>query len=268
MQARSGYTFSESELGFVTFREFLEAAAKAGVVETQLEGTHLRMHVPGVQPAPPRLQGAHKSRESSLVHIPPHFWTAFVDWTPGKRRLFDKVTQTAIVFPSNPAAHQSPDESARRELVSANPDRFVEIQPLTFETQVGWMKDFADTLPDPNDRRLADLILENDPKPAYAFNVFLRRNQRMLAGWKKFRVDRALEAIRRWMNDHGVDPSVLDTSKLGSTGADTEPTRVSDSPAQQKIDQVRLRVLAAVEKMPLAELLRLPIPVEYMIESE
>jgi hypothetical protein len=266
MQIRSQNTFSESHLGYVTFRDFLEAAAKSGIVEVQSEGPHLRAHVPGVVPALDRQQ-AQTRRESSWIHIPSHLWTAFVDWSPEKRRFYDRSLERAIVFSANATPGEPADESARRELVNANPERFVEIHALDFDTQVGWMKAYANTLPDA-DRRLAGPVLENDPRPANAFNLFLRRNPHLLNGWKMFKLERVRDAMRAWMDEHHIDNSIIDETKNRVGPVEQARTETTSSPARSDLERVRSRVRAAIDRMPLTELLRLSIPVEYMIESE
>jgi hypothetical protein len=54
-------------------------------------------------------------------------WNAFIDWTPGTLRVFDRDSDAALMLPARPAPREEMSQRALREAIDQSPNRFVGI---------------------------------------------------------------------------------------------------------------------------------------------
>lgn len=81
------------------------------------------------------------------------------------------------------------------------------------------------------------------------------------AAWHRRRQLQVSEAIEAWRREHNLEVEHLVQAQTGErrTGVSTKKMDGIEE------DEIRARVLAAVERMPLSDVLRLAIPVEYLL---
>jgi hypothetical protein len=258
MQQRSNQGFSETRLGFPSFRAFLEWAQDAGAVRLVPAPTGPDIEVLPVQPAAERAIPSYEGR-GFRRRIRADLWRSFVDWRPDWRRVFDRESGEARMFPREPhEVGDAPEHAALRAAVASTPNRFVEIAPIAQDVQLAWMREFADAeIDSPFKLELQAALRDN--RPAGAFATRLRQSPTALHRWNRSREQRVAAVIQEWAANHQLDLTIYD-----------EPQRrVVEAPrlfVETMDDQtLRERLHEAIDKMPLAELLRLPIPLEYLI---
>ena len=258
MQQRSNQGFSEIRLGFPNFRAFLEWAQDAGAVRLVPAPTGPDMEV---LPAHPAADQAIPTSESRGLRgrIRADLWRSFVDWRTDWRRVFDRESGEARMFPREPhEVGDAPQHAALRAAVTDNPNRFVEIAPIPQDAQLAWMREFADAEADsPLNVQLQAAL--RDERPAAAFATRLRQTPTALHRWNRWRELRVAAAIQEWAGNHQLEVTIHD-----------EPQRrFVEGPrlfvADMDDQALRQRLHEAIDKMPMAELLRLPIPLEYLI---
>jgi hypothetical protein len=260
--------FSEAKLGFVTFRDFVLEMARTKQITVEQEGSHLVLHVPGII-ARRTIKPADSGERGP---IRPDLWTAFVDWRDNKHRVWDTVERRALIFNREPAVDEPESETQDRKLVAEQSERFISIPYLTFEKQHSWMKEYAESVNDSTNRRLL-MVLLGDERPAYAFHLFLRRSPELVQSWKTFKVERVRIAVKDWLVKNDLDEGVLRFRHHTPPAAAEGPGFTSTAPhdprkSTERTEQVRAQVMAAVERMSLPDLLRLSIPVEYMVDAD
>lgn len=261
VQKLSGGTFDERRLGYATFRDFLRDAESAGFVTLQASGDDVDV-LPGSAPPtaslePPILRANQVLRAD--------LWKAWVEWSPSFTRVYDRVTERALVYPSAPSPHERPADSMVRTTVAENPTRFVPIQGLSQAETLGQMHAFANTWVDPSERE-AMLSALNGLQPAAEFTKSVRLHPHLGASWHRTRAQHVATAIAKWAAEHNVR---LNEWIIGAESP-RSPTGTFDRPSRKQSERdeglIRARILAAVERMPTSELLRLRLPAEYMID--
>jgi len=270
MQRRTEGRFSEAALGFDSFRAFAEAAVSASYVTATDDGQSFVLHSDGVKTkSPSRLR---RSEPGSKRRRPvrPDLWKAFVDWDPTLGRAWDKQEEAALMFGLESEGEDAETQEHRKSIES-QPDRFVAIPRIHFETQLAWMREFSESLSEKRHGRLLISILNGDDRPANAFMNYLRANNQLSPEWNMFKTARVRSVIESWIRKNNLGPEVLEAaSGQAENGKAKVPAAQSAGQAEadgaQDEERIRKLVLAAVSRMPLADLLRLQIPVEYMVE--
>lgn len=281
MQRLSAGGFGHTWFGFETFRTFLIAAEKQGSVELSRpepgSGQDVLVSLPGEPtvpraPAPPR-----------TGRIRSDLWGAFLDWTPGWTRLWDRVEGHPVRFPSEPRPLEPQDYVTLRALVLAEPNRFCPIPVIDETQQFRWMAEFLNGLdPTSTAKNVLQVALDQEQR-AKAFSAAVRTLPDVAEMWKQYRFTSVYRVIDDWMTANGVRTEILtakssqprhgtavvDTPGMGSAWAvrsRVPTTGVRGRPSTN--DAVtRQRILTALERMPLSELLRLRIPIEYTLEQ-
>lgn len=248
LQRRSGGWFDEAKLGFPRFQLFLEAARDRGLIayERTPGGDFLVSTVRPTATAPaggdaPSSPPVHESSAAlrndpskRMASVRQDLWKAFFDWRTRFNRYYDRDRDQAFL-------------TTRTEPASA---RYVPIQPIALEQQLDWMREFAAGIDGPDRSDLQAALATERPLASFASAI---RHRPVSADWHALRLERVIEAIESWMNANGVETNVLETRTPGGLGwmADEEALRAA--------------VHQAVARMPLGELLRLPIALEYLI---
>jgi hypothetical protein len=177
LKRRTEGAFDETLLGFPSFGAFLRAAAETGVVDVYKAPrgpdwvavpTGLSHAEPPQSGNPPRTQ-----------RIRTDLWAGLVDWREGLRRVYHRGTDRAYLFPSVPRPGERPEEAAQRRLYEAKPDEYTELPQIPFETQVGWMREFAEGVEDTAAREVLLFALGRD-RPAREFADALRSKPDLL----------------------------------------------------------------------------------------
>ena len=256
LQRRTNRQFSETRLGFANFRAFLDAAEQAGRVRLA-SGSQDVLVLPadegGPTPSPSRPPS---EPESTLLRS--DFWRAFNDTRTAWQHWYDKAADKVVTLPIQETPLDSPEVVKLREETNGDTDRYVRIEPVPAATQVDWMRQFLDQRGDAPEISLLRSALETS-RPIASFLRSVKSTP--LAGeWHRRRIERTMAAAESWMEQNGLNVK-LRRARLHPTRLDVplRPTGLADE------TQIRDKIKSAVDRMPLHELLRLAIPVEYVL---
>jgi hypothetical protein len=257
LQRLSFNAFSEAELGFPNFKSFLVEAERRGFLRvTQNAGTDLVVTT-----------GQEPSRQPDRPRRPPfirrEYWRAFNDRTPGWRHLFHIATGEIHTIPAEPGplGDKSSSYAAIRAEAAASPAGYLDVTPISQETEVAWMAEFAQAQSEPSRTLLLRALDSERPTSRFKAAVSMMRTEDLL--WKRRRAERILEAIQDWASAHNLDNlQIVDIRPRMVAGA---PSSVAPTADDQNL---RRRVLRILEKLPLSELLSLRVPLEYVLEDE
>jgi hypothetical protein len=262
LKRRSDGAFDETKLGFATFGRFLHAADEAGVIDV-----HKAARGPDWEAVPhglPPVQDTHvddvdRDRQHHS-RVRADIWACFVDWRDGMRRAYHRSTGQAYMFPAEPRPGERPEPAAQRRLFEANPDEYVDMTPISFDTQIGWMRDFAESVDDTAAKEVLLFALGRD-RPAREFTDALRAKPVLQRNWRSERMRRVLDVIAAWATENHLSLDPLESRSetaptVGGDAAESDTTR---------IDVLRNILQRAIERMPESELLRISIPVEYLV---
>jgi hypothetical protein len=257
--------FDEKRLGFRSFRAFLEEAERAGYVRLRRapEGPDVDV-LPVSAPAP-------ATATASLQRIRGDLWSAFVDWRAGWSRHYDRETDSVGWLP----VVESPDETASvvalRRAVRADGGRYVAIEPLDQDTTVSWMRDFVEDL-EPGAARTAIEAALTSPRPIRAF-VSAARESGAYERWTLNRQERVRQRIDEWAATNGLEIDLtLERQPIGRPSPREGVSRRLASRGAgvpgASLEDLRDRVCRAVQRMSRGELLRLAIPLEYVLDDD
>lgn len=258
--------FDEKLLGYTNFRAFLEDACGRNVVATHTGGVDLLVTPAGAQPPDaepatpqPALAVGGRSPAAGPSRVRRDLWKAFVDWTPGLMRLYDRQEDTAFTLPTRPGPRELPEHRERRDSVERDPGRFISIEPIPFDDQLRWMHEFAEMQEQPTKTQL-QLALGSD-RPARDFTGRIRNVPALREGWHGYLVDRVAKEIRRWADRHEIHPTVFgDENKVGHAAT---PPPGAAPPASY----LRAALHRAIDRMPEHELMAIKVPVGYLVDS-
>jgi hypothetical protein len=278
LQDRMQGTFSEQQLGFPTFREFVQAAAEKGYIRlVQLPTRHwiallpdesvdavptktTRLQTTPAKAATPTVPSSTGGTVESTVRLRSDVWRCLVDWAPDHRRIWDSSNNRGIVYPVGPDG---------RPAWESSPERFIETPSADMATQIAWMREWVKTLADQTTRdALLTSLGEHSPG---RFRSELNRLG-LLSAWRAELQRRVLNLAVSWAHQNGVNVKDLLDTRTKATAkppVKSEPTRPTREAATSKADDetARLRTLLhqVIELMPLAELASLPIKAEHLL---
>ncbi|WP_371579238.1 hypothetical protein [Streptomyces sp. NBC_01314] len=268
--------FRENDLGFTSFRSFLEAAERAGVVTLALPAPGSGQDVTVSLDVDPASETAtRRSGPPSRRRIRPDLWTAFVDWNQKFVRLWDRSAERAVIFPAAPSAGDMPTIARLRDRYLSRPDDFVLIEPISQEQQLGWMRDFAKSV----SSEAADLQrCLDEPRPAASFARTLRGDPALGEAWRSQLSSLVFGVIETWVNQNGlhVDPG---ESLFGPGQQTTQKTlgqprhlnarsfaehqpAVSSGPRETDL---RAQLLAVLSELSTDELMQIKVPIVYAL---
>lgn len=262
----SGDAFRERDLGFETFRAFLEDAARQQVVTVrEVPGPDLEVGLTWVDPAIPRPR-----------RIRHDVYVAFAEWAEGCQAVWDRVARKAYRFP---LIGGDLEVAALQQRVMANPHSFAAIQPLEADDVLGWMREFADEQRSLDVRTLLHEALSRE-RPLQAF-VRMTTSCGAQDAWTSYRLGRLRHHIEEWAAANAVElDSTVFAAEHPSAAFRRTPTGAADSslrapharvtataPAPADVLRLREFVKAAVDRMTLAELAALPIAAHHYLED-
>ena len=277
MRRRSGNAFTPGAVGFGAFREFLRFAEGVGAVT-------LLPPVPGgdmeVLSAP--IDGSDDTQKTPLPAtatpkpIRRDLWQAFVDWSPQWQRAFDAQTGRVVTIPVDRNATGGTNASEEAAAWREDRDRFRRIVPLSPSDQLRWMQAFVSELPSGQERQQLSQALEEE-HPLAAFARCIRMFPDAERSWRVKFTEEVTSAVTRWMRQERLttdmyhmpsSPDAEPRRPTMTTGPKTESSAWAIAMVgynAESPDDLRQQVLKAVSRMSLSELLRLPIPAEYLL---
>ncbi|HWF49070.1 MAG TPA: UPF0158 family protein [Solirubrobacteraceae bacterium] len=266
LRRRTSGGFDERRLGFMTFGSFLRAAAAAGVVDIHKapRGPDVILAPPGQTPIvePPTLAGRHRIR--------PDLWECFVDWDERYQRVYDEERDVAIRFPSHPTALDPPDQADLRTLIVDKPERFHPIEPVSFTGQLDWMREFVNEQLDSPVRTELQTAMAS-ARPARAFTIVLNSHPSLRAEWAARRLALVEAQIRQWAEREQLTAleitETVEEPPQQQAAHDRAAASAATSDEDERLVRMRDHVKRAIDRMPAAELERLPIPFGYSFEG-
>ncbi|HEY8944463.1 MAG TPA: hypothetical protein VIM73_09380, partial [Polyangiaceae bacterium] len=124
-------------------------------------------------------------------------WQAFASHNPRRKRFLDKHSFAVKHFLDNEASAVSSE-------VAANPENFVEIQPIAGEEQVSWMKDYLNSIPIQGTDRTPLEAMLTQQYSASLNSAFTRALGEKGDAWRHFRTQRVSQAIEKWAAKNDV----------------------------------------------------------------
>lgn len=269
--------FDQSAYGYGTFRDFVDDAASNGKVVVVNATTKVGdplitlpgRAIPAPLPAPVRRRG----------RIRPDIWRAFTSWEKDYTRVWDLETDQVLMFPAEPRPLEPAQHQIWRDEAATNPERFRTISFITEEQLVARMASFIGSL-DPNSDAVPILNAAlQQSRPARSFTAAARALPGIAERWKQDRFDFVRASITKWQESNGFHSSIEDAPTRRADYRTAQranppivmtgqvPTRPGGERSDAAADATRERILAALARMPLSELLRLRVPVEYLIDQ-
>ncbi|WP_226531968.1 hypothetical protein [Microbacterium paraoxydans] len=219
--------FSVSATEFKTFRDLTQAAEEVGVITAARTSSDYVLS----------LVRSDDFRGETLL---PDLWRAIQDWTEGVKYAFNRVTR-------------------KTEPVGASlPAGTVAVPSVDKTTNTQWKRDFAATQHGDIAAKLEAALGEEDP--VAGFLRIAKDNDSVKRRWRKYLRSRVLDTAVTWATANGIPRSDIFTTPVAPPAA--QPTAVETS----NDEDARRRVLDILSAMPLHELLRLPIPLEYALK--
>ncbi|WP_161968853.1 UPF0158 family protein [Curtobacterium oceanosedimentum] len=233
--------FSPSAAGFRSFRALLSAAEERGIVATERAANAADVTVRS------GMSARRTSREHRAITSVRHdLWKAFLDWRAESNWRLDRTT--LLISGEAPGVA----------------DERIRIPSVSRDEHVAWMQEFAS---DQSDHEVRDALIEglSDADPARGFARVLRQHDASARRWKRFLRERIIDRAVAWAINHDLDPQVVVAggSDRPASPASNDASRRSDAPVE-RTDELRHQIMTVLASMPLSELMRLPIPIEYM----
>lgn len=261
---RTNNGFSEPRLQYSSFGEFLSEAERGGHISLHPapRGPDRLATPPGT--VPPATEIAPSQRRP---RIKKELWECFINWEPGWIRVYDRTEARARKVPKDQAPLEPEGYAQLRAAVAEGSDgeRFVPIDPVTFDEQVGWMRSFAEGQSDP-DIRSRLMAATNDQLPARAFTQALASVPAVRWRWNAHRLGQVESRIRQWAADAGLDIEIYEARPVTPASAPDEARSVAASTKDERLTRLRAALHDAIDRMPEAELQELRLPIGYVVE--
>ena len=287
--------FDERALGHVNLRSFL--AQFPDVVTVVHDGFDI---VPqpvspsdATVPEPCALEHTGEVSVAKMKRIRPDVWRAFTFVDPATARYYDREGGRAVMIGLQQAEHEPESTQALRHSIASAPDRFISISPISSSEHLAVMREFVERVPDKEQRDALNSALSS----TLWFRAFMNAlRSDFEPNWKMYWTERVLTRIEAWMRENQVSiPDLVQhvAWRPGRPGtfahaaprhpaprspvprlpvpAGGAPPRMGDFPHREHLKNplgLRQRILNAVGRMPLTELLRLPIPAEYYLFND
>jgi len=204
---------------------------------------------------------------SELPHVwyRPDVWMAFVNPDPLRRRFFNRRTQEIVHFVAQSSTPPNP-ELARR--IQDDP-AFVEIQLADSATQNTWMREFLET-PVISEaqkkvaRHFVEVPFESSINTAFAVSLGPHADT-----WRRFRVRKIADHIRRWSERTGITIASLKSFRPAAETTDAgrlsvETGQAASTPVQELAEKsagdLRSTLRSIVELLDDSELRFVLVP--------
>lgn len=276
--------FSETALGFPRFGDFLREAQRRELISLYRDSSSPDLEItPFDQPAllgstvtpgpiatseavpSPRLSAGPRTTASPTGgRIRRDLWRCFMDWRYGYLRVYDRSADAATLLPVDPPPLEPPEFAELRERLDKDAEGLVAIEPVEMADQLRWMQQFASTRTEPNEKAILAFALSHD-RPLQEFARASRSDPQLERAWLAERTARVAEAIGRWAEEHSVEVDMWSRTEPQRSRPPRSVTRPADSAAGEQ--HLRALVHRAVDRMPASDLMRLSIPVEFMVEA-
>ncbi len=247
MRRRSFDTFSEQQLGFPNFGDFLRAAQSAGLIQLgYTPGGDLWITLPGVSdPKPPIPLGistvgatspwapaAKPTSPGALGHggpirVRPDLWNAFNSFS--STWVYNPITDIAY---KNDAMNRV-DESGQVLLpIPSGKERVIE-----------WMRSFANMQDETTKTRLLNSL--SGDAATYHFKTNVAAGVTLRRAWHRFHIQQVVAAIEAWATSNNVHPKAVTSPYVR-----TQSANWSIQPQELPIPEPAQPALAQVPQVP------------------
>lgn len=252
--------FDERVLGYKRFIEFLEEAQAHGYVSVLRDSFgHPRIYPTGAATAIAKVaisepdtvaMGSHRLRSD--------VWRAVIDWEENYTRAWDRRVGRAFMYPADDGS--TPPWTKQ-------PGRFVQITPISQETQIGWMKEFAEFQIDSARDELVVSLGVGAPRGQ--FKQLLAKYQ-LDAAWSRALQAHAARFVQGWASSNAVAiKNLFDHRSQGAQKDSTEAQRTTTTglavPNMLRQDTLREQLHGVIDRMSPEDLASLRIPARYLI---
>lgn len=233
-----GASFSERELGFKSFVDFVRAAPGVGL---QIRiGSDMLL-------TPSSATKILSAYACALPRLRRDFWRAFIEFpVPNTVRLYDEA-EDKILYE---------DAATQRKGVL--------IEPVPRETQIQWRRQFAEEQPEDIKRALFSAL---DRTGSTLFNEFARRlreNPPVMQAWNRYLQKLITDQVAAWAAAHNI-PADRWRGSARYTRTDGSLTEASSKP--QSIGQ-RAELYNFFDNLAIEDLLQLRVPLELVLKAK
>lgn len=209
LRRRTRQNFSEQQLGFAKFGDFLRAAERAGVIHLaftpggDLEAWPARERASVLKPELPSGNSylPQPITPPRALPIPP---TAAIRVRDDLWNAFNSFTGLWVYDPKTDIARRIPESAGSRAGLETQlvPD-LVRI-PSGRDRVIDWMRSFSGTQ-DPTTKTQLLTILSGD-SPVYRFKGTVRLDPNLDRAWRRYHVQQIVAAIEAWSSSNNVHP--------------------------------------------------------------
>lgn len=193
--------FDEKGYGYKRFSDFLQSALGEKVAIERPQGAG-DIHVSLRQPQITQhfhvayVANAKESKEQSLV-IRSDVWQAFINPDPERKRFLHKATLEIRHFLQN-------EPNPIKEEVAQDSSNFIEINQISGEIQVKWMRAFLDSTRMSSSERAPLEAIIAEPYSSAVNTTYTRALGALGSSWRQFRTNRVIDTIKKWASEHDV----------------------------------------------------------------
>lgn len=217
--------FSLQRTEFTRFRQLLDLAVRRGLIEVRQGEDDLAVSLCS-RAEPVRVRGEMLRTD---------LWRALVDWSGGPRYVYRPSAKTTSVLTGELAAND------------------VLVPSLSDEERSDWISQFVQSQ-SPDEKAQLEAAVS-----VGGFRELVRASEPLKRRWSRYLRRRVLDRATEWAAANGIPESDIFVSS-------PKPSRpIVTAGAPKGDDALRQRVLETLSTMPLHELLRLPIPLEYTL---
>jgi len=232
-----GASFSERELGFRSFVDFVRATPGIG----------LRIRIGSdMLLAPSSAAEILSAYAHPLPRLRRDFWRAFIEFpVPDTVRLYDEA-EDKILYED--AATQRPG---------------IPIEPVSRDTQLQWRRQFAEEQPDNIKGALLSALEGTGSSPFNDFARRLRENPPVMQAWNRYLQKLVTDRVVDWATAHNIPPERWSGGARRTTRLDGSLTEADSQP--QSISQ-RAELYNFFDNLPIEDLLQLRVPLEWVLK--
>lgn len=234
--------FSIDRTPFSSFRGVIEAAVARNLVSAERGASDFEL-----RPVSSASNDTVPSASNARTTLRPDLWRALLDWTPNVRHGFNRASKNTI------------------SLGETVPDDTVLVPSVSRDERVSWMTAFTEEEADLAVKSsLAEGLASDDP--ASGFMSAVRSSTTLQRRWKRVLRGKILARAEEWAAANTIPP---DDMYVASRPTTPRPVVTPPSPVPSAGDSgsedTRERILAMLSTLPLHELLKLRIPLEYTL---
>lgn len=258
-------SFTTAAAGFPSFRALLERTVAAGQISLSTppgaSDVLLASATPAAQPKTSPSVPADQRKRARGGWLHRDLWRALTDWS-GAGYVYHRDTRRTV-----------PDASGEARVSGA-----LRVPVPTSDEWLAWMRDFAEHL-EPKSAAaslLSSLELED---PESSFRAAIGLQPQIRRRWEGYLRVALMDRMQAWSKEQGIafeelldarpqtgsdQPSLKQrASYVAQSWADGQSTATVRTSTSE--EDMRRQVFEVLAKLPLAELLKLPIPLEYTI---